>query len=95
MSDANQDMHWLVRPKTIRILWWVFSGVLALTVIAQLFIKIKGYVGVDGWLGFGAGFGFLSCVAMVLVAKLLGMFLKRGENYYSPSDSNTQENDDV
>lgn len=82
MSDSNSDNHWLVRPKTIRLLWIGFSVVLALTVLAQLFISIKGYFGVDGWLGFGAVYGFLACVLMVLFAKLLGMFLKRGEDYY-------------
>lgn len=82
MSDLNSDNHWLVRPKTIRLLWQIFAGVLALIVLAQLAIKIKGYFGVDGWFGFGAAFGFLSCVAMVLFAKLLGKFLKRSEDYY-------------
>ncbi len=76
------DDHWLVRPATIRKLWIGFSVVLALTVVAQLFIKVKGYFGVDGWFGFGAVFGLLSCVLMVLVAKALGGVLKRPEDYY-------------
>ncbi len=80
--DPAQDNHWLVRPSSIRRLWIGFSTILALTVLAQLAISIKGYFGVDGWFGFGAAFGFLSCVAMVLVAKVLGVLLKRGEDYY-------------
>jgi hypothetical protein len=51
-------------------------------VLLQFVIKVKGYFGVDGWLGFGAAFGFLSCLAMVLVAKGLGVVLKRDEDYY-------------
>jgi len=86
MSNSNQDDHWLVRPKTIRLLWQIFSAVLALTVIAQFFIYIKGYVGIDSWLGFGAGFGFLACVAMVLFAKLLGKVLKRDQDYYKKGE---------
>jgi len=82
----RQDDHWLVRPTTIKRLWWVFSIVLALLVAAQVLIKVKGYFGVDGWFGFGAAFGFLSCVAMVLVAKLLGLVLKRPEDYYQDQD---------
>ncbi len=84
MSERNKatDDHWLTRPATIKWLWVGFSAVLALTVLAQLVIKIKGYFGVDGWFGFGAGFGFLACVAMVLVAKALGVVLKRPESYY-------------
>ena len=82
----NADDHWLARPTTIKLLWRVFAVVLALTVLAQLFISVKGYFGVDGWFAFGAVFGFLSCLAMVLVAKGLGFFLKRDENYYATGD---------
>jgi hypothetical protein len=84
MNDDN--LHWLVRPTTIRRLWWAFAVVLALTVAAQFFIYVKGYFGVDGWFGFGAFFGFLSCLAMVLFAKALGILLKRNEDYYAGDD---------
>jgi len=86
MNNSGKQDHWLVRPATIRKLWWGFSIVLALTVAAQFFIYVKGYFGVDGWFGFGAAFGFVSCLAMVLVAKALGFFLKRGEDYYAGDD---------
>jgi Na+/proline symporter len=86
MNDNTKQDHWLVRPATIHKLWWVFSVVLASTVVAQLFIYVKGYFGVDGWFGFGAAFGFLSCVAMVLFAKALGLLLKRHEDYYAAGD---------
>ncbi len=84
--NANNDNHWLTRPATIKLLWRIFIGVLALTVLAQLVIGIKGYFGVDSWFGFSALFGFLSCLAMVLVAKGLGLFLKRGEDYYQQGE---------
>ena len=82
MNDPQND-NWLVRPTTIKLLWRVFIAILALTVLAQLVIKVKGYFGVDDWFGFAAAFGFLSCVAMVLLAKVLGFVLKRDENYYN------------
>ena len=78
----QQDDHWLVRPATVRKLWIGFGVVLALTVVAQFFIKIKGYFGIDGWFGFGAVYGLLACVLMVVVAKVLGVFLKRRDDYY-------------
>ena len=83
MNDSQKDDAWLVRPESISLLWKIFWGVLALTVAAQLIIKVKGYFGVDGWFGFGAAYGFLCCLAMVLFAKVLGYVLKRDENYYS------------
>ena len=82
----EQDPHWLTRPASIRKLWWGFTIALALTVAAQLFIDVKGYFDVDGWFGFGAAYGFLSCLAMVLIAKGLGIFLKRKEDYYGTGD---------
>lgn len=82
----NADDHWLARPATIKMLWRVFAIVLALTVIAQLVVGIKGYFSVDGWFAFGAVFGFLSCLAMVLVAKGLGFILKRDEDYYNKGE---------
>jgi hypothetical protein len=82
MNQPHHDNHWLARPTTIKLLWRIFAGVLALLVLAQAFIYVKGYFGVDGWFGFGAAFGFLSCLAMVVFAKGLGYVLKRDEDYY-------------
>ena len=74
--------HWLVRPATIRKLWWGSAIVLALTVAAQFLIDVKGFFGVDALFGFGALFGFAACAVMVGVAKVLGWWLKRSEDYY-------------
>ena len=82
MTDTGKTTPWLVRPATIRLLWRFFVVVLALTILAQLFINVKGYFGMDGWFGFGAAFGFVVCVAMVAISKVLGRFLKRDEDYY-------------
>ncbi len=78
----ESEEHWLARPQTIRQLWIVLIAILVLTVLAQVFIKVKGYFGIDGVFGFGAAFGFLCCAAMVVLAKLLGPFLKRDDRYY-------------
>lgn len=82
MNNDEKQLHWLVRPSTIRKLWIAFSIILALVVAAQAVIYIKGYFGFDAWFGFGAVYGFGSCLIMVLVAKLLGFVLKRPEDYY-------------
>lgn len=82
-NATGGEVHWLVRPDTIRKLWWGGSVLLALTVIAQLVIPVKGYFGVDDWFGFGAVYGFVCCVAMVFFAKLLGFLLKRPQDYYA------------
>ena len=82
MNDSSNQDAWLARPESIRLMWRIFWAVLALTVVVQLGIKVKGYFGVDGWFAFGAVYGFVCCLAMVIFAKVLGYFLKRDENYY-------------
>ncbi len=79
---TEPELHWLVRPKTIKALWIVFAAILALTVVAEAFLPIKGHFGADNFLGFNAVYGFGVCVVMVVVAKALGFFLKRPDNYY-------------
>jgi len=86
MADHEESLHWLVRPATIRKLWYGFSTALIVVVLLQGVIYIKGYFGVDGWLGFGAIYGFISCLLMVLAAKFLGLFIKRPDNFYTDRD---------
>ena len=86
MKPNRDDDSWLVRPSSIRLLWRIFWAVLALTVAAHAVIDVKGYFGIDGWYGFGAAFGFLACVLMVVVAKGLGLLLKRDQDYYREQD---------
>jgi hypothetical protein len=69
-------------PKSIRVLRWVFALMLVLVVLAQIFVNIHGNFTVDGWFGFYAIYGFISCLGMVVVAQLLGVFLKRPDTYY-------------
>jgi len=73
---------WLVRPGTIRLLWISFLLVLALTVLASLFTQVHARFGLDGSFAFYAWYGFLTCIGMVLVAKLLGRLLHRKDSYY-------------
>ncbi|NNF17797.1 MAG: hypothetical protein HKN70_13725 [Gammaproteobacteria bacterium] len=77
--------HWLVRRKTIRVLWFIFIVVLSLTVVAGLFADEHAVFGIDGSVAFNAWFGFVSCVAMVVIAKLFGRLACRKEDYYDRS----------
>lgn len=81
-DDHSTATHWLQKPSTTRKLWVLFAVLLAASVLAQSLVHHHAYFGVDGWFGFNAVFGLVSCVAMVLFAKVLGMILKRAEDYY-------------
>ncbi|MGE0416496.1 MAG: hypothetical protein AB7O80_06800 [Acetobacteraceae bacterium] len=69
-------------PRTARILWAVFIAVLVAVVAAGLFIHPHGMGGVEETFGFGAWYGFATCVAMVVVSRLIGLILKRPDTYY-------------
>ncbi len=79
---AQETKHWLVRPRTIRLLWIGFSVVLAALVLADTFVHGHPSFGLEGTFGFYAWYGLATCVAMVIVAKLLGMWLKRPDTHY-------------
>ncbi|UCE89274.1 MAG: hypothetical protein JSW10_00030 [Pseudomonadota bacterium] len=78
----ESDKHWLVRARTIRWLWVLFILILAFTVAIELSADLHGHFGIDESFGFHAWYGFLTCVAMIAVAKILGIFLKRRDTYY-------------
>ena len=74
--------HWLERAGTIRLLWIIFLCILALTLLANLFTEVHGWFGPDGTFAFNAWYGFLSCIGMIVFAKLLGRLLHRKDSYY-------------
>ena len=80
--DDDTQKHWLVRPRTIRKLWIGFIAVLALLVVADFVIHTHTIFGVEGSFGFYAWYGLLTCVAMILVAKALGLWLSRDDTFY-------------
>ena len=80
MSDQNK--RWLLRKENIRTLWVIFIAILIMTVVAGFFVHQHESFGIEDSFGFFAWYGFITCVGMVVFAKLLGIFLKRPEDYY-------------
>lgn len=83
MPDAT---HWLDEPSNVKRLWRGFLVVLALTVLAQLVVTLHPHFAIESVFGFSAWFGFLACAAMIVVAKLLALLLKRPDTYYGDHD---------
>mgnify|MGYP003386465853 FL=1 len=84
---SEQNIHWLLRKENIRKLWIGFIIILMLTVLAGFFVHQHESFGIEDSVGFFAWYGFVTCVGMVVFAKLLGFVLKRPENYYD-NDTN-------
>lgn len=63
-------------------IWKIFLAVLAASVLVQLFVEAHPHYGFEGWFAFNALYGFVACAALILVAKALGLLLKRRDDYY-------------
>lgn len=94
-STTTPETPWLSRPATIRRLWLAFAAILIVSVLAQALVHMHAYFEVDGWFGFNAVFGFASCVGMVLFAKVLGLLLKRPDDYYDRDSEARERRDDA
>ena len=86
MSDDPRP-HWLYRRKNRPRLWALQLAILLLALLPEWFIHRHAHfesagIALDTSPGFFAWYGFLTCAAMVVLAKLLGLWLKRGERYY-------------
>jgi len=66
----------------IRRLWQAFIAVLVLTVLAEFAVQAHPHFAIERLFAFNALYGFLACAALILVAKALGLLLKRKDDYY-------------
>lgn len=83
LLDVNgAPLHWLVRPNTIKLLW--LGGIVLLAFVTWLGTTVHPHekFGMEGSLGFYSWYGFATCVAMVVFAKLLGFVLNKKDTYY-------------
>ncbi len=76
------ERHRLTRPETIGKLWKVFIAVLASVLFAELLVEHEARFDVERLFGFYALFGFAACAALIIVAKAVGVLLKRPDAYY-------------
>lgn len=58
---------------------WVLC---AIALLIELLVHKHGDFAVEDLFGFHAALGAVACLALVLVAKLVGYLLKRPEDYY-------------
>ena len=86
MSSENKKpvvWDWFDHPRNIKRLKIGFYIFLGLLVLPDFFMhKHSNFSSLETWPGFYAVFGFISCVVIILVSKLLGFALKKSEDYY-------------
>lgn len=76
--------HWLTKKSTIRLLWRWSLALLALLVVAGAFVEQHPHFGIDAVFAFPAWYGFIACILLIIVAKVIGLVLKRPDTYYPP-----------
>ena len=93
-ENEKKEFDWFDKPSSKRLLWialWVTCG---LTLVAEpiyLLIEHKkhhaeGLFHYIKWPCFYAVLGFVSCALMIIVAKVLGVGLKKSPDYYEKEE---------
>lgn len=70
----------------VRTLWAIFIAVLTATVALQFFVATKPHFAVEEIFAFNAVYGFVACAALIVLAKGIGLFVKRKDTYYDEDE---------
>ena len=78
----KKEFDYFDKPENIKKLWIMLYVVCGLLVVPDFFIHRHPHFGFDGFFGFYALLGFVSCAALILFSKVVGLVLKAREDYY-------------
>lgn len=70
------------KPENVKRFLGFFYASLVVLLIIDFFIHKHAYFPWEGIPNFFAFYGFVSCVALIFIARILRMILKRDEEYY-------------
>jgi len=80
--QSQERTYWLDNPRNVDRLVYGFYVVCGLLLLIDGFVPKHGPFAIEHIYGFYGIFGFVACVALVLIAKQLRRVLMRPENYY-------------
>ncbi|MEO8740214.1 MAG: hypothetical protein ABI537_11005 [Casimicrobiaceae bacterium] len=67
-------------------LWVIFIIALAAVVLAEFVYSEQPHFSVERLFGFYAWFGFIACAVLIVLAKAIGILIKRPDNYYEDEE---------
>jgi len=70
------------KPENVKRLLRIFYASLVALLIADFFIHKHAEFPWEDAPNFFAAYGFVSCVLLIFIAKILRIFIKKGEKYY-------------
>ena len=78
----DEKKYWLDSKSNVDRLVRGFYVVCAVIFAIDVFVPKHGPFAIEHLFGFYGWYGFVSCVALVLMAKVLRRMVMRGEDYY-------------
>lgn len=90
----KKELDWFEKPGSRRLLWILLWTACGLTLAAEPIYLVmehkkphaEGLFHYTKWPLFYAVLGFASCALMIVVAKILGVALKKPADYYGEED---------
>lgn len=83
----NRRQRFFDRPRNVHRILYLLYTCCAVLLLTDLLYQRHTQHGWDNWWGFFPAFGFVGCVLLVLIARLLRRILKRSEDYYDAGDA--------
>jgi hypothetical protein len=80
--NPHEKTYWLDQPRNVDRLVRGFYVVCAVLLAIDVFVPKHSPFAIEHVFGFYGVFGFVACVALVLIAKQLRRVLMRSEDYY-------------
>ncbi len=78
----QKELNTFDKPLNIKIMLGGFFVFLVVLLVLDYFIHKHAYFPWEGAPQFFAAYGFVSCVVVITIAKILRFFTKRDETYY-------------
>jgi hypothetical protein len=85
-ADQGERRYWLDQPANIGKIVYALVAVCIALFFADGFYEKHGHYEIETLFGFYGVYGFIVCVALVLVAKSLRAVLMRSEDFYDHDD---------
>ncbi len=82
VPPTDEKTYWLDDTRNVDKVWWALIGLCALVFVADAFYEKHPEFGIEYLFGFYGLYGFIACVFLVLLAKVLRRILMRPEDYY-------------
>lgn len=78
----DEKKYWLDQPNNVMKIFWAVCLLCAAVFVADAFYHKHVHFSAEGWFGFYGILGFVACIGVVLVAKVMRKILGRPEDYY-------------